>query len=169
MKLKFLSIIIFCIPFLLTGCDKQSAYRDLLKNPDKLNAALTACASGQLASNSENCLQAQAARQAVLEFIEVQKIAVLKYPDIQAQMQEYQQLMSQTNIDAAAREKIQAELPEVNQFYFEVSEGYGKRIMQKEIELAALKERSDQQQIKYTEMIIQAMLALINVNSGGEA
>lgn len=148
----------------LTGCDRQSAYRPLLKNPDELKQAVSSCQSHY----SQYCLKAYAAQEAVQEFIDVQNQDAQQYPDAAAKIADFYQEAQAAAKDPVLQAKIQAEMGTVNQFYFTVSADYGKRIIEKERQLAILKkQKQSEEQVQQTERVIQAMLALVNVNSGG--
>lgn len=168
--MKFYKILILCLPLMLTACDRKAEYTRLLQNPEQLKEKLAACdLVDQQQKSSDSCLRAYATREAITEFLSVQNLVAQKYPDAQAEFANYQQQVNQANTDPAVRDKIQAELAGVNEYYFTVAENYGQRIMQKQYELEKFKTQGNLTQAKYTEMIIQAMIALVNINTGGAA
>ena len=152
----------------LAGCDRQSAYRALLKNPDDLKQAISDCQSHMTNKQNQYCLKVYAAQEAVQEFISVQNQEAKMYPDAAAQIVNFYQEVKAAGNNPVLREKIQAEMGAVNQFYFDVSAEYGKRIIEKERQFVELKkQKQSEDQIQQAERVIQAMLALVNVNSGG--
>jgi len=167
--MKLYRIFVLCVPFLLAACDKKAEYIHLLHSPEQLKEKLATCDLDQQQKDSDSCLRAYATREAIAQFLDVQNEEAKKYPDAQAEFANYQQQVNQASTDPTIRDKIQAELAGVNEYYFTVAETYGQRIMQKQFQLEQFKAQGNLIQAKFTEMVIQAMLALVNINTGGAA
>lgn len=169
---------------LLIACNKQSDYIILIKNPNKLQASLNTCPNDKATNDSKACQQAKAVQTAIELFRNVQQQQALQYPNAQQELVQYKQLVERAKSDKQLRNQIQTELAGVTQYYLNVSENYGKEIIKQEVKLGKQKAKllqlknsnfSDysaikalEKRINLTQNTIQAMLALINVTTGGQ-
>ncbi len=182
MLLRLLSILFISLLALsLSACSDQSDYMSLLKNQQRLQAKLQACGSS---TQSISCQRAQAVAKALSLFSEVQQIQAQRFPNAAQAMQHYQMLVAQAGQSKQLRDQIQSELAGVDRYYLSVAENYAKQVMSQEIHLSKLKQRyasldkgsttyvEDKRQlakqIQQSHFLVQAMLALVNLNSGGQ-
>lgn len=170
------SLSIVAATFLLSGCNDQAAYIALIKNQTQLQKQLQTC---KQEDESLVCQRARSVAQALTLFAIVQHVEAQNYPNEAQAMQHYQQLVEQAAKSKQLKQQIQSELAGVDQFYLAVAEGYAKQIMAQETRLSQLKQQRDKatsssekkklaRQITQTRMLVEAMLALVNVNSGGQ-
>lgn len=173
---------------LLTSCDQQADYRTFMLHPEELQSTLQTCSNSQ--QTTKSCQLAQAVRQAIAIFLSVQQEQSLRFPNAQQEMSDYQQLVQRAAHDEKLRDQIQSELAGVNLYYQSVAQNYSKRIMGAEIALSdctnhykqikqSIKGRKPTSQelsqlqdlestIAQTQQLIQAMLTLVHVNTGGQ-
>jgi|GEM_PF-5197006 hypothetical protein len=188
----FKLLLVLSISVLLFGCNKQSNYRVLLKNPSQLQSRLQACSLTQSRMQTKSCQEAKAAQQAITSFIIVRNEQLLRFPGVQETLTNYQKLEKRaaTTANKSLRKKIKADLINANLYYQSVGENYGKKVMASELALSQYKNKYKQlrqlissdkstaqqqaqlrqvkQKIVQTQQLTEAMLTLVHLNSGSQ-
>src|SRR3990167_9451316 len=182
------------VTLLLSGCHQYSEYQYLLAHQDVLKNNLEKCSAGELPAASQTCMNAEVVKQVLNDYFNLQIAQGQRYYEAQQELTDFASKLQAAGNNAVLRQQIisnqQSELAGYDQVFLSVQENFGKLIMLQESKLTGLRAKQQtlltqlrntiktanqltlkqqlnniNQELVRTEQLVEAMLALVGLNS----